>query len=110
MMALRHDQTTLGGRARRHPALWPALALALSLWLAACGGARTATVRGQVVAVDTGAQTFRLRADNGVFYEFKAQPGGLVSLVHVKEHQDNKQEIRVEFVTTTEPFEARFAD
>jgi hypothetical protein len=92
------------------------LLLALPLAVGACGtggsggaGAEQ-SVKGQVVGVDAGAQTFSLQGTDGKKYDFKVKVGSSVDLVHVKEHMDNKKEIEVKYTGTTAPYEASYAD
>ena len=85
------------------------LLLALPLALAACGGAGKQSITGQVVAVDATARTFSVQTADGKKYDFKVKEGSGVDIVHIKEHMDNKKEIKVEYTGTTPPYEASYA-
>lgn len=89
------------------------LLLVLPLAVGACGSGASASaeqsVKGQVVGVDAGAQTFSLQATGGKKYDLKVKAGSSVDLVHVKEHMDNKKEIEVRYSGTTAPYEASYA-
>ena len=86
-----------------------ALTLALTVTLAACGGAER-SIKGQVTAVDATARTFSVQASDGEKYDFKVPSGSAkVDLTHVKEHMDQKKEIEVKYQGDTPPYEATYA-
>jgi len=96
----------------RQIALLVLLLLVLPLALGACGSAAAGaeqSVKGQVIGVDAGAQTFSFQGNDGKKYDFKVKAGSGVDLVHVKEHMDNKKEIEVKYSGTTAPYEASYA-
>ena len=85
------------------------LLLALPLALGACGGEGKQSITGQVVAVDAQAQTFAVQTSDGQRYDFKKKSGGNVNLTHIKEHMDEKKQIKVEYSGETSPYEASYA-
>ena len=85
------------------------LLLALPLALAACGGDGKQAITGQIVAVDAAAKTFSVQAADGKKYDFRVKAGSDVDIVHVKEHMDNKKEIKVEYSGANPPYEASYA-
>lgn len=84
------------------------LLLALPLALGACAGGKQ-TINGQVVAVDAQAQTFSVQTGDGKRYDFKVKAGSSVDLTHIKEHMDEKKEIKVEYTGDAPPYEASYA-
>lgn len=96
------------GRGLASALLCALLLLGAALALAACspaGNGDEREVRGQVTAVDAGANTFTVRGDDGKDYRFKLVEGSKADLPEIKTHFDRKQPVEVRYRGTTEPYE-----
>ena len=82
---------------------------ALLFSLAACSGGKQ-TINGQVTALDPSARTFSVRATDGKQYDFAIPAGDTtIDITHLKEHMDEKKQVKVEFTGSRPPYVASYA-